>query len=562
MCKYTIAVILVLSISTYAGASEITMSEVDSLLANKGFETKAKLLDSLLYQYSISNPATGLMLAKQYTDLINDSKDVYLQGNSKYYLGLTYEMIGEYDRSLGYLFEAKEIYKNSKFKKSLAKVYNEIGMVYLNQPNRELLQNAIVYFKKFLEMSLVLDDKMEIAGAYSNIGQFYDFKGELDSSLKYHNRALEIRLKLDRKLVLGISYGNIGSVNAQLGNYQTALSYYEKTKALFEEIDYKWGLFENYLEFAYLYKETGKDKLAREYALLGLHICNELKSKHAFQKTYSFLYDYYEGANNVDSAYKYLKLFSAYNDSISHESSRNKLAQMQTMYDLEKKDQSIKLLEQKNKAKQTWVYTIIIASLIIIFIIGYSLFLVLAKRKKEQLLFTTEKELHTKEQDLTKEKLERSKLLENKLRKENEYKSKQLTTHALNMLQKNKLLQEMDGELKAFVPKTDEYLRKSINTIRRQIKTNMNSENDWDLFKLYFEEVNENFFKNLQENYDSITINDLKLAALIKLNLNIKEAASVLNIAPDSLKKARYRLRQKFGLKTTDSLSEFLNNIV
>ena len=89
----------------------------------------------------------------------------------------------------------------------------------------------------------------------------------------------------------------------------------------------------------------------------------------------------------------------------------------------------------------------------------------------------------------------------------------------------------------------------------------MNSENDWNLFKLYFEEVNENFFTSLQENYQNITINDLKLAALIKLNLNIKEAASVLNIEPDSLKKARYRLRQKFGLNTNDSLGEFLTQL-
>jgi DNA-binding CsgD family transcriptional regulator len=87
----------------------------------------------------------------------------------------------------------------------------------------------------------------------------------------------------------------------------------------------------------------------------------------------------------------------------------------------------------------------------------------------------------------------------------------------------------------------------------------MSSENDWNLFKLYFEQVNKNFFTKLQEKHERLTINDLKLAALIKLNMNIKEAAAVLNIEPDSLKRARYRLRQKFGLRTEQSLSEFLD---
>ncbi len=157
--------------------------------------------------------------------------------------------------------------------------------------------------------------------------------------------------------------------------------------------------------------------------------------------------------------------------------------------------------------------------------------------------------------------MEKSKLLESKLKEENAYQSKQLTTHALNMLQKNKLLLEMDNELKTYAPKTDDMLKKKLNSIRRQIKRNMNSENDWDLFKLYFEEVNKNFFSTLQENCKDLTTGDQKLAALIKLNLNIKEAAAVLNISPDSLKKARYRLRKKLGLYDRENLADYLNRI-
>ena len=124
--------------------------------------------------------------------------------------------------------------------------------------------------------------------------------------------------------------------------------------------------------------------------------------------------------------------------------------------------------------------------------------------------------------------------------------------------ERNKLLQEMENELKTFAPKTDDTLKKKLNNIRRQIKRNMNTEKDWHLFKLYFEEVNENFFNILQKRYDSLTTGDQILAALIKLNLNIKEAAAVLNISPDSVKKARYRLRKKVGLNNRENLTDFL----
>ncbi len=87
----------------------------------------------------------------------------------------------------------------------------------------------------------------------------------------------------------------------------------------------------------------------------------------------------------------------------------------------------------------------------------------------------------------------------------------------------------------------------------------MDLEKDWELFKMYFEEVNKNFYTHLRKISGELTPGDLKLAALVKLNLNIKEAAAVLNISPESLRKARYRLRKKLGLKHGENLSEFLN---
>jgi DNA-binding CsgD family transcriptional regulator len=40
-----------------------------------------------------------------------------------------------------------------------------------------------------------------------------------------------------------------------------------------------------------------------------------------------------------------------------------------------------------------------------------------------------------------------------------------------------------------------------------------------------------------------------------------KQIAYMLNIQPNSLKKARYRIRQKLNLSTEDSLEDFLRTI-
>ncbi|MBD0257437.1 MAG: hypothetical protein ICV83_17105 [Cytophagales bacterium] len=45
---------------------------------------------------------------------------------------------------------------------------------------------------------------------------------------------------------------------------------------------------------------------------------------------------------------------------------------------------------------------------------------------------------------------------------------------------------------------------------------------------------------------------------MLKLNLNLKEAAGILSISPESVKKARHRLRKKLNLSPDESLIDHM----
>jgi DNA-binding CsgD family transcriptional regulator len=81
------------------------------------------------------------------------------------------------------------------------------------------------------------------------------------------------------------------------------------------------------------------------------------------------------------------------------------------------------------------------------------------------------------------------------------------------------------------------------------------------VFKLYFEEVNRDFYRKLNDLNPELTTNDHRLCALIKLNMNSKEMASVLNVAPNSIKSSRYRLKKKLGLDMEADLEEFIRSL-
>jgi hypothetical protein len=87
------------------------------------------------------------------------------------------------------------------------------------------------------------------------------------------------------------------------------------------------------------------------------------------------------------------------------------------------------------------------------------------------------------------------------------------------------------------------------------------TDEDWENFKKAFEEVYPGFFASLRYQYPDITVSELRLSALIKLKLSLKESASMLGISPESIKKSRYRLRKKFDLYEKETLEDFISRV-
>ena len=144
---------------------------------------------------------------------------------------------------------------------------------------------------------------------------------------------------------------------------------------------------------------------------------------------------------------------------------------------------------------------------------------------------------------------------EQQLHNEIEFRESQLSSMALQMLQKNELMQEIKEQLEVDKKSTQE------NTLNKIINKGLNHDKEWSDFNSYFESINKNFYSRIKQAYPDISPNDLKICSLIKLNLSIKEMAAILNISSDSVKTARYRLRKKLQLNTEDNLTDFILNL-
>jgi DNA-binding CsgD family transcriptional regulator len=78
-------------------------------------------------------------------------------------------------------------------------------------------------------------------------------------------------------------------------------------------------------------------------------------------------------------------------------------------------------------------------------------------------------------------------------------------------------------------------------------------------FEIQMDELHQDFFRKLKEQFPGLSNNDLRLCAYLKIGLNSKEIAEILNIQPSSSYISRSRLRKKLNLKAEEDLYGFLN---
>ena len=137
-------------------------------------------------------------------------------------------------------------------------------------------------------------------------------------------------------------------------------------------------------------------------------------------------------------------------------------------------------------------------------------------------------------------------------------KNKELAVSTMNLIKKTELLNIIKGDLKN---STDSTTNRSIKSVISTINKNVKEENTWNVFKEAFDSADNNFLKKVKENHPSLTPNDLRLCAYLRLNLSSKEIAPLLNISVRSIEIKRYRLRKKMNLPHEMGLVEYLLSI-
>lgn len=132
-----------------------------------------------------------------------------------------------------------------------------------------------------------------------------------------------------------------------------------------------------------------------------------------------------------------------------------------------------------------------------------------------------------------------------KLQEEFDFKNRELASTTMHLFSKNELLNKLQYHIKKLAQSN------TPDTVITEIKGTLSNNNyadaDWEKFKLHFEQVHPDFFKELEESHPGLTAYEIRLCAYLHLQLSGKEIATLLNIEPSSVRKAKMRLKKKMS---------------
>ena len=322
---------------------------------------------------------------------INDEKGIAASYNN---MGNVYGNKGNYDKALEFYLKATAIREKLGDKKGIADSYLNLGIFYRDNVSFSVqsgrYDKALEYFLKALKFYEEIGDKQRIGMTCNNTGILYHEKRDYDKSLKYYFKALSVNEEIGSKKGMASSYNSIGNVMDDKQDYNKAMEYYYYAVKIHEEIGNKHGMAGLYNNIGILNLKLGKAPEAKKLSIKSFEIAKKIDAKELIKDAAITLSQCDSASGNFKGAYEYHKLYSDVKDTILNEESGKQIAEMQTKYETEKKEQQITLLNKDKELQDAQVnrQKIIIWSVAagFLLVLILSIFIFRERKKSEKLL--------------------------------------------------------------------------------------------------------------------------------------------------------------------------------
>ncbi|MNK08478.1 Tetratricopeptide repeat protein [compost metagenome] len=451
---------------------------------------------------------------------------------AKFNIGKVYSQISNFGEALKYYLQALNIAnKHVELKDVRLTILSNIGGLYENEKDYE---SALKYLKK------AYTEAEEIKSSYNsflsgiNISDIYNHMDNYKEARVYLNEIKGISVSKELELVWYVNYAESFFVEGRIDKAQKIM------EDVLKSVDSKnekscYLCVVNLL--SKIYEKKNKLDKAIYYAKIGLENSHSIGDSI---ESYEMLSQLYFKKKDYDNAFKYKNLLLSEKDSLSASMNRSLFETNKAKLKIKDYQAEVKHHQEKQKAERDLFIIIIILCLCMFFFIYRSLRNRLIKQKQEKIITENIQKIA----DLEMENLN------NNIAEKN----RKLSANALYLSGRNELIEEIIDSL-SDVPAIN--LNPNATSTIKNLKNHLKVDDEWDDFITYFEQVNPDFLKALQNEHFQFTASEIRFICYMYMNLDMKEISAIFNITIEAAKKRKQRIAKKLDIDM-DAMYEHL----
>lgn len=357
----------------------------------KGTEQNQRLAKALKFKgisnYQRGNWDSSMYFYEKSLTIQQNFRDSLEIGKLLVNIATTYTAKHEYEKAISYALKSKRVFEAIGDVRGVNYSNNLLASFHYYKKEFEL---ALEYFRENYHSTIDLKDTLENVVALNNMGATFQELKLPDSTIAC---ALKV-LKLGEYIQLpnpGYPYQNLGLAYFEKGEFKEALKYFLKSKSEYQKVGRAGAFAESYYNVAVCYKNLGDEKNAFLYFDLALKHSQKQGEKNVEKITLRKLAEMYHEKGQGIKAYELMVEYQELSEEILNEANQESILELQTAYDVEKKEEQIKLqnqvLETQKAQIKSRTYAIIALLLFAVFVFTIALWWnSKEKRRQESLL--------------------------------------------------------------------------------------------------------------------------------------------------------------------------------
>ena len=470
----------------------------------------------------------------------------FARGNAEnlHYIGVSFGRQANYAQALHYTLEALSIAEKIKDKNQLASILRSVGALFNTQQE---YARSIPLLNRALHLMNELKNQFETTGILFLLGEAHIRLKHYPAGMSLMKQSMALAQAQQQPYDYGLALGGYAWGLQQQGRFKESVSYDLRCVEIMKAQNYTYGLANALNRLCASHYRLGKLSQAQAYGVQALQKAHQVGNWNEISSIEKNLFRVYTATNSPAQADAHFLAFEAAQDTVFGQQRSQAIAEVQTRYQTQLKDQQISTLTQESRLQSQLRNLALVGAglLLIVLILLYNRYQLGIKEKRAV------EQQRQAEQELSQSQQE-------KLQLEVDLKHRELASHALLAYQKNEMLGELKQKVDELLSEPEKTQKQKITSIQKFIQSNLHFEEDWDGFKVPFEQVHPRFFDKLQSRFPDLTPNEQKLCAYTRISLSNKEIARLLNINTSSVEMSRYRLKKKMSLEASINLTDFI----